>query len=326
MTEPTSTSCTCARRSRTRCRCCSTHGWPGSVAEFLDVIGPLSDPRSHGGDPADAFHLVIPSIPGFGFSGPRPETGWTHRPDRHGVGRADAPARVRALRRAGRRLRRRSSPPSWAGSTRITSSGCTSTRPVGLHPVRRRSDELADLPTPKARLARSRLHADGNGYFQIQATRPQTLAYGSDDSPVGQLAWIVEKFQDGPTPPRRCRTPRWTATDCSPTSCSTGSPARPPPPRSIYYEDAMHAAVAGTDAGHRPDRRRGVRRRHRDPPVRRTRTQHRPLDRVRPRRPLRRPRSARLASAMCERSSTPCVRRLTELPARRPPGGWSATV
>src|SRR6185369_14023131 len=54
-----------------------THGWPGSVAEFLDVIGPLSNPRAHGGDPADAFDLVIPSIPGFGFSGPTHTTGWT---------------------------------------------------------------------------------------------------------------------------------------------------------------------------------------------------------------------------------------------------------
>ncbi|MCW2638333.1 MAG: putative hydrolase, partial [Dactylosporangium sp.] len=53
-----------------------THGWPGSVAEFLDVIRPLSDPRAHGGDPADAFHVVAPSIPGYGFSGPTTATGW----------------------------------------------------------------------------------------------------------------------------------------------------------------------------------------------------------------------------------------------------------
>jgi hypothetical protein len=53
-----------------------THGWPGSVAEFLDIIGPLNDPGAHGGDPADAFHLVIPSVPGYGFSGPVTETGW----------------------------------------------------------------------------------------------------------------------------------------------------------------------------------------------------------------------------------------------------------
>ena len=55
-----------------------THGWPGSIVEFLDVIAPLTDPRSHGGDPADAFHLVIPSIPGYGFSGPTQEMGWMY--------------------------------------------------------------------------------------------------------------------------------------------------------------------------------------------------------------------------------------------------------
>src|ERR1700676_4618098 len=54
-----------------------THGWPGAIVEFLDVVGPLTDPRAHGGDPADAFHVVIPSIPGFGLSGPTHETGWT---------------------------------------------------------------------------------------------------------------------------------------------------------------------------------------------------------------------------------------------------------
>src|SRR5919202_3369694 len=54
-----------------------THGWPGSIVEFLDIIGPLTDPRAHGGDPSDAFHLVIPSIPGYGLSGPTREPGWT---------------------------------------------------------------------------------------------------------------------------------------------------------------------------------------------------------------------------------------------------------
>ena len=95
------------------------HGWPGSFVEFLHVIGPLSDPRAHGGDPALAFDLVIPSLPGFGFSGPVAEPGW--------------------------------------GSRRIASA-------------------LAEL--------------------QIQATRPQTLAYALADSPAGQLAWIVEKFKE----------------------------------------------------------------------------------------------------------------------------------
>src|SRR5262245_44690638 len=56
-----------------------THGWPGSVVEYLDLLGPLSDPRAHGGDPADAFHVILPSIPGFGFSGPTREAGWSVR-------------------------------------------------------------------------------------------------------------------------------------------------------------------------------------------------------------------------------------------------------
>jgi epoxide hydrolase len=54
-----------------------THGWPGSIVEFLDLLGPLTDPRAHGGDPADAFHVVVPSPPGFGLSGPTHQTGWT---------------------------------------------------------------------------------------------------------------------------------------------------------------------------------------------------------------------------------------------------------
>ena len=115
-----------------------THGWPGSVVEFLDVIGPLTDPRAHGGDPADAFHLVIPSLPGFGFSGPTREAGLGHRPGRPGVGRADAPAGLRALRRAGRRHRRGRLPGAGPASTPSTSSACTSTA------LRRRSSRSAD--------------------------------------------------------------------------------------------------------------------------------------------------------------------------------------
>ena len=70
------TSCTCVRPTGTRCRSIMTHGWPGSVVEFMEVIGRLTDPGAYGGDPRDAFHMVIPSIPGFGFSGPTRERGW----------------------------------------------------------------------------------------------------------------------------------------------------------------------------------------------------------------------------------------------------------
>ena len=109
-----------------------THGWPGSVVEFLDVIGPLTDPRAHGGDPADAFHLVVPSIPGFGFSGPTQRARLERRPHRQGVRRADAPARLRPLRRAGRRRRRGHLPRAGPRSTPSRSSACTSTRLVTL--------------------------------------------------------------------------------------------------------------------------------------------------------------------------------------------------
>ena len=71
-----------------------THGYPGSVVEFLDLVGPLTDPRAHGGDPADAFHLVAPSLPGFGFSTPVREPGWGDGPHVQGLGRADGPPRL----------------------------------------------------------------------------------------------------------------------------------------------------------------------------------------------------------------------------------------
>ena len=68
------------------CRCVLTHGWPGSVVEFLKVIGPLTDPVAHGGDAADAFHVVCPSLPGYGFSGKPTATGWARRAHRPGPG------------------------------------------------------------------------------------------------------------------------------------------------------------------------------------------------------------------------------------------------
>ena len=83
-----------------------THGWPGSVAEFVKIIGPLTDPAAHGGDAADAFDVVCPSMPGYGFSDHPREPGMDAGAHRRAVGRADAGPRLRALRRAGRRLGR----------------------------------------------------------------------------------------------------------------------------------------------------------------------------------------------------------------------------
>ncbi len=176
-----------------------THGWPGSVAEFLEVIGPLSDPRSHGADAADAFHLVIPSIPGFGLSGPTAEPGWTQRRiarafaelmarlgyDRYGAQGGDVGAQVSPdLGRV---------EPDRVVGVHVNAAS------VGFMPFPPLDDaELAELSdSERARVERiSEYMADGSGYAQIQSTRPQTVAYGLTDSPVGQLAWIMERFQE----------------------------------------------------------------------------------------------------------------------------------
>ena len=89
---------------RTPCPLILTHGWPGSVVEFLKVIGPLTDPAAHGGDAADAFHVVCPSLPGYGFSDKPTRTGWGVERIAARLGRADGAARLRPLRRPGRRL------------------------------------------------------------------------------------------------------------------------------------------------------------------------------------------------------------------------------
>jgi pimeloyl-ACP methyl ester carboxylesterase len=176
-----------------------THGWPGSVVEFLDVIGPLSDPRAHGGDPADAFHLVIPSIPGFGFSGPTRDTGWTEQ--------RIAAAFAELMRRLGYERYGAQGSDVGAGVSpdlgRIDSGHVigvhVNAATVGFMPFPPLDDaELAQLTdSERARVERiGEFMAEGFGYAQIQSTRPQTLAYGLTDSPVGQLAWIVEKFQE----------------------------------------------------------------------------------------------------------------------------------
>jgi pimeloyl-ACP methyl ester carboxylesterase len=176
-----------------------SHGWPGSVVEFLDVIGPLTDPRSHGGDPADAFHVVIPSIPGFAFSGPTAETSW----DSNRTARAYA----ELMRRLG--YERYGAQGGDYGAFIAPDLGRVDPEHViGVHvnaatfgfiPFGEVSEEeLAGMTdSEKTRVARlGNYMAEMNGYFQQQATRPQTLSYSLADSPVGQLAWIVEKFKE----------------------------------------------------------------------------------------------------------------------------------
>jgi microsomal epoxide hydrolase len=171
-----------------------THGWPGSIAEFLHVIEPLTDPRSHGGDPADAFHLVIPSIPGFGFSGPTGEIGWEN-------GRI-ARAWIELMSRLG--YDRYVAQGGDAGAMISLEIGRSDPGHVlGLHVnmlVTPPTDPAAIAALEPADLARlgqlAHFDQDMSGYMKLMSTRPQTVSYGHADSPVGQLAWIIEKFQE----------------------------------------------------------------------------------------------------------------------------------
>ena len=175
-----------------------THGWPGSFVEFLDVIGPLTDPRSYGGDPADAFHLVIPTLPGFGFSGPVTDAGW----DTSHI----ATAWAELMRRLG--YHRYGAQGGDIGAAVSPEVGRVAPQQVvGVH-VNGGPGPMPALPLPENELAslsdleRDRVQrisafmTEEFGYIAIQSTRPQTLAYGLTDSPVGQLAWIIDKFRE----------------------------------------------------------------------------------------------------------------------------------
>jgi pimeloyl-ACP methyl ester carboxylesterase len=174
-----------------------THGWPGSIVEFLKVIGPLADPTAYGGDAADAFHVVCPSLPGYGFSDKPTQRGWT-------VERI-ANAWTRLMARLGYE-RYGAQGGDW-GTSIATSIGQQDPDHVaGVHlsppiaaPDPATFDDLTE--TERAALA-AREHSRewDSGYSAQQATRPQTVGYGLVDSPAGLCAWIVEKF--------------WSWTDC----------------------------------------------------------------------------------------------------------------
>ena len=174
-----------------------THGWPGSFVEFLDVIGPLTDPVAHGGEASDAFHLVIPSLPGFGFSSPlagdgwdttRIGTAWAELMGRLGyesygvqggdIGASVAPEVARAA-------------PGAVVGVHVNGS-------LGMPMHGPDEDEQASLTDlERDRVARVATFMNEEfGYISIQSTRPQTLAAGLVDSPVGQLAWILDKFRE----------------------------------------------------------------------------------------------------------------------------------
>ncbi|MDX6391196.1 MAG: epoxide hydrolase [Streptosporangiaceae bacterium] len=167
-----------------------THGWPGSFLEFEQALGPLADPAAHGGDPADAFHVVVPSLPGYGFSGKPAATGW----DIHHIARAWA----ELMTRLGYE-RFLAEGADWGTSVSTSLALQDPDRLVGIHvvpplaPPDRRADDLTDRE--RAALAdleeRSRT---GSGYSAMHGTRPQTIGYSLLDSPAGLCAWIVEKL------------------------------------------------------------------------------------------------------------------------------------
>lgn len=167
-----------------------THGWPGSFVEFHKVIQPLADPVGHGGDARDAFHVVCPALPGFGFSDKPAHPGWN-------VQRI-AGAWSRLMPRLGYR-RYAAQGGDW-GSLVTTCigiqdpAGC-----LGIHlnmPVVPRDPTVTDLtPEEMSALASLKHYADwDSGYSKQQSTRPQTIGYALTDSPAGQAAWILEKF------------------------------------------------------------------------------------------------------------------------------------
>ena len=168
-----------------------THGWPGSIVEFLDVVDLLADPVAHGGDAADAFHVVCPSLPGYGWSDRPSGTGWGVERTAmawstlmHGLGYDTYGAQGG----------------DWGAfvSTaigKVDPQGCVGVH-LNLAIARPDADALADLTEPEATALADVAHYDQqeSGYYKQQATRPQTLGYGLADSPAAQCAWIVEKL------------------------------------------------------------------------------------------------------------------------------------
>jgi pimeloyl-ACP methyl ester carboxylesterase len=173
-----------------------THGWPGSIVEFQKVIAPLVDPTSHGGRTEDAFHVVCPSLPGYGFSGKPTATGWN-------IGKIARAWETLMVRLGYDRYGAQGG--DW-GAAVTTEIGRNVGHCVGIHtnmPIGSPPASALENPTDEEKVALAALdyyRRLDSGYYKQQATRPQTLGYGLVDSPAAQLAWIIEKF--------------WSWTDC----------------------------------------------------------------------------------------------------------------
>jgi pimeloyl-ACP methyl ester carboxylesterase len=180
-----------------------THGWPGSIFEFLKVIGPLTDPTAHGGRSGDAFHLVLPSLPGYGFSGKPPSKGWN-------------PARIariwdELMRRLGyeryvaqggdwgaviSQVMARQQPPGLLG----IHVNMPATVPAEVSKALSCGDPQPSVLAPEEKVAYAQLEAlyrKDSGYAAVMGTRPQTIGYSLADSPVGLAAWLHDKLADG---------------------------------------------------------------------------------------------------------------------------------
>jgi microsomal epoxide hydrolase len=178
------------------------HGWPGSVVEFLDVLPRLVDPAAHGGDAADAFHVVAPSLPGYAFSEPTRTPGWD-------VQRI-AVVFAELMRRLGHD-RYVAAGGDWGAQVVTRLAALDPDHCAALHltmPVASRPEEPVELSdADRADLAAmQRFQRDESGYAVEQGTKPETLGAALNDSPAGLLAWIVEKFRtwsDGDDEPER---------------------------------------------------------------------------------------------------------------------------
>lgn len=171
-----------------------THGWPGSVLEFRDLIGPLTDPASHGGNAADAFHLVIPALPGFGFSDKPTQPGW-------GVGRIAA-AWGQLMQRLGYGDRWMAQGGDWGAAVTTALAHMRAPGLAGIHlnmvMFQPTCEEMAEATPDERRMLNDaqRYEHEYSGYMKLQCTRPQSIAFALADSPVGLASWIYALFQD----------------------------------------------------------------------------------------------------------------------------------
>jgi len=171
-----------------------THGWPGSILEMLDVIGPLTDPTAHGGSAQDAFHLVIPSLPGYGFSAEPAQTGWD-------PGRI-AQAWAELMRRLGyTRYVAQGGDQGAAVTDAMGRQAPDGLAGIHLNFLREALASAGGLPAgskeERAALAAiNTFRTSGSGYFLEQATRPQTIGYALLDSPVALAAWMLDHDTD----------------------------------------------------------------------------------------------------------------------------------